>query len=70
MQKPVSRNAIRTPIHMLVEKGDSRLKALFSEVTSLCRMKPIPVCMKGAVISTYFSLVAVRVSGATARSAS
>lgn len=70
MQRPVSRKATRTPIHMSVEKGDSRLKVLCSEVRSLRRMKPSPVCMKGVVISTNCSLVAVTVSGATARSAS
>lgn len=70
IQRPVSRNAMRTPTHMLVEKGDIRLKVLSSEARSLCKMKPSPVCMKGVVISTTCSLTAVRVSGATARSAS
>lgn len=70
MQRPVSKNAMRRPTHMSVEKGDSRLKVLSSEAKSLCRMKPSPVCMKGVVISTNCSLTAVRVSGAKARSAS
>lgn len=58
------------PTHMLVEKGDSRLKVLSSEAKSLRKMKPIPVCMKGVVMSTDCSLIAVMVSGATAKSAS
>lgn len=70
MQRPVSRNAMRRPTHMSVEKGDRRLKVLSSEPTSLRRMKPMPVCMKGVVMSTNCSLTAVRVSEATARSAS
>lgn len=70
IQRPVSRNAMRTPTHMSVEKGDIRLKVLSSEARSLRKMKPSPVCMKGVVISTTCSLTAVRVSGATARSAS
>lgn len=55
---------------MSVEKGDSRLKVLSSETKSLRRMKLSPVWMKGVVISTNCSLIAVRVSGAKARSAS
>lgn len=55
---------------MSVEKGDSRLKLLSSEDRSLRRMKPSPVYMKGVLMSTAISLTAVRVSGATARSAS
>ena len=70
MQRPVSKNAMRRPTHMSVEKGDKRLKVLSSEATSLCRIKPMPVCMKGVVMSTNCSLTAVRVSEATARSAS
>lgn len=70
MQRPVSRNAMRIPTHMSVENGDSRLKVFSLEAKSLCRMKLIPVCMKGVVMSTTCSLVAVTVSGATARSAS
>lgn len=70
MHTPVRRNAMRMPTHISVEKGASRLKVLSSEARSLRRMKPIPVCMKGVVMSTCCSLMAVRVSGATARSAS
>lgn len=70
MQRPVSRKATRTPIHMSVEKGDSRLKVLSSEIRSLRRIKPRPVCMKGVLISTKCSLIEVMVSGATAKSAS
>lgn len=44
-------------------------KPVSSEMSFLSRML-IPVCMNGLVIPTTFSLAAVRVSGATARSAS
>ncbi|TNN31376.1 hypothetical protein EYF80_058473 [Liparis tanakae] len=67
MQRPVSRKATRTPTHMSVENGASTLKPLSSEAESVRSRKLMPVCMKGVVMSTAFSLVAVRVSGATAR---
>lgn len=69
-QSPVSRKAISTPIHTSVENGDRTLKVLSSESALLRRIKLIPVWMKGVVMSTTCSLMAVMVSGATARSAS
>lgn len=68
--RPAKRKATKMPTHMSVEKGENKLKELSSEAMSFRRMKPIPVCMKGVVMSTYCSLAAVRVRGATARSAS
>jgi hypothetical protein len=71
MQRPVSRKARRMPTHISVEKGKRKLREwLSSEASSLLRMKPMPVCMKGVLISTPCSLVAVRVREATASSAS
>lgn len=69
-QSPVSRKATRTPTHISVENGDSRLKEWSSESALLRMMKLSPVWMKGVVMSTKRSLTAVTVSGATARSAS
>ena len=69
-QMPVSRKATRTPIHISMEKGDRKPRLSSSWAMSLRRRKLSPVCMKGVVMSTACSLVAVTVSGATARSAS
>ncbi|MEQ2205126.1 hypothetical protein XENOCAPTIV_026206 [Xenoophorus captivus] len=70
IQSPVSRKAMRTPTHISVENGNSRLKGWSSESALLRIMKLSPVWMKGVVMSTKRSLTAVTVSGATARSAS
>lgn len=70
MAKPVSRKETRMPTHISVVNGESRLKVDSSLARSLRRMKPSPVCKKGVVMSTYCSLTAVMVRGATDRSAS